>query len=149
MPPLKLTLGQKFPAVSEADAVGPFAARIVRDSPAFKLLVRNTNPNVVFKNEEGRDDDQIMTAKLSARVDALATLVLEEFPGLRLRITDAWDDSNVHAKTSRHLEGRAVDITTSDRDVKKLGRLAGLAIAAGFDWVFFEDKAHVHASMRK
>jgi hypothetical protein len=149
MAPKVFTLHQKFPNKSEAAAVGSFQAAIKRGTPEFAKLVKNVNPDIDFKNEEGRDDDQRMTPKLSARVDALAALVKQEFPGLKLRVTEAWDDSTIHAPTSRHLEGRAVDITTSDIDRGKLGRLAGLAAEAGFDWVFFENDLHVHASVKK
>ncbi|MGB8506919.1 MAG: hypothetical protein WCD76_00805 [Pyrinomonadaceae bacterium] len=149
MPPLVFKLKQKVPNASEAKSVGPFKAAIKRDSAAFKKLVRNDNPDVVFKSEEShKEDDHMMTPRLSEKVDALARLVRAEFPGIRLRITEAWDDSTVHASTSRHLEGRAVDLTTSDRDGRKLGRLAGLAVEAGFDWVFFENPLHVHASVK-
>lgn len=145
-----LTLHQKVPDVSEAEAVGTFNAAILRDSPKFKDLVMNTNPSIVFKGEEAnKDDDRMMTPRLNERVNMLAELVQAEFPALKLRITEAWDDSSTHARTSRHLEGRAVDMTTSDRDAGKLGRLAGLAVEAGFDWVFFEDALHVHASVKR
>jgi hypothetical protein len=150
MPPRILTLHQKVPDVSEAEAVGPFTAAILRGSPEFMRLVRNDNPNIVFKSEEAnKDDDRMMTARLDEKVNRLAELVQAEFPSLKLRITEAWDDSRTHARTSRHLEGRAVDVTTSDRDAAKLGRLAGLAVEAGFDWVFFEDELHVHSSVRR
>jgi hypothetical protein len=147
---LVLKLNQKVPDKLEGFAVGGFVAAIKRDSPELKKLVKNNNPEIVFKNEEDNGDDRLMTKKLNDKVNALAALVKMEFPGLKLRITEAWDDgTSGHAKTSRHLEGRAVDITTSDRDPKKLGRLAGLAVEAGFEWVFFEDKLHVHASVSR
>ena len=150
MPPRVLTLHQKVPDVSEAEAVGPFRAAILRDSPEFRQLVKNENPNIVFKSEEAnKDDDRTMTPRLSEKVNRLAELVQAEFPTIKLRITEAWDDSGIHAPTSRHLEGRAVDMTASDRDGRKLGRLGGLAVEAGFDWVFFEDSLHVHASVKR
>jgi hypothetical protein len=149
MPPSVFALKQKFPDTKEANAVGPFEAAIRRGTAKFATLVKNENPDIVFKDEEHTGADLLMTPKLNERVNALAALVKTEFPGLRLRITEAWDDSTIHATTSRHLEARAVDITTSDIDRGKLGRLAGLAVEAGFDWVFFEDKSHVHASVKK
>jgi hypothetical protein len=149
MPPRIFTLKQKFPDVQEATAVGSFTSAIRRGTPEFAQLIRNNNPDIVFKDEEHTGADRLMTPQLGEKVDALAALVKTEFPGLKLRITEAWDDSTIHASTSRHLEGRAVDITTSDVDRKKLGRLAGLAAEVGFDWVFFENELHVHASVKK
>jgi hypothetical protein len=155
MTPRVLTPKQKIPDTSEAAAVGAFKGAILRGSVEFKQLVKNENPDVVFKiRRTNKDDPRTMTRRLSEKVDALAELVKAEFPGLKLRITAAWDENPkrgkpIHAPTSRHLEGRAVDITTSDRDGKKLGRLGSLAVEAGFDWVFFENSLHVHASVKR
>jgi hypothetical protein len=150
MPTRALRLHEKVPNVSEAEAVGPFKAAILRGSPAFLQLTRNANPKIIFKSEEAnKDDDRMMTPRLNEKVNKLADLVEAAVPTLKLRITEAWDDSKTHAPTSRHLEGRAVDITMSDRDPAKLGLLAGLAVDAGFDWVFFEDALHVHASVKR
>jgi hypothetical protein len=150
MPTRTLMLHDKIPNVSEGEAVGPFKAAILRGSPEFLQLIKNANQKIVFKSEEAnKDDDRMMTPRLDEKVNKLADLVEAEFPGLKLRITEAWDDGKIHAPTSRHLEGRAVDITMSDRDIDKLGRLAGLAVEAGFDWVFFEDKLHVHAYVKR
>jgi hypothetical protein len=139
-----LILGQRVPDQSEATTVGPFLAPIPRNS---STLVRNDNPEIVFANDEGNDDDRFMTRRLQEKADTLANLVMQEWPGVKLRVTDAWDEGQGHAPTSRHYEGRAADMTTFPRDSSKLGRLCSLAVQAGFDWVFFENAQHIHASV--
>jgi len=142
-----LTLGQMVPNRAERNVVGAATTVIRRGTPEFAALVRNTNPNVVFKDEEGTGADRMMTTKLSARVDALAARVAQEWSGTKLRITEAWDENMEHGTNSVHYEARAADMTTMPVDRSKLGRLGRLAVNAGFEWVFFENTLHIHASM--
>jgi hypothetical protein len=144
-----LQIGDMVPKKSERDVVGAATTIIKRGTPEFKALKQNNNADVAFKDEEGTGADRMMTTRLSAAIDALAPLVKAEWPGTKLRVTEAWDENMEHGTNSVHYEARAADLTTSPVDGNKLGRLARLAVNAGFDWVFYENALHVHASESK
>ncbi|MGD8859535.1 MAG: hypothetical protein PVI30_05945 [Myxococcales bacterium] len=148
-----LKLGQKVPDASETSVVGEATGGIKRGTPAFEALVRNDNPDILYKDEEGSDADLMMTPRLAARLNDLAILVGNEWPELKLRVTEAWDEDIEHSKNSLHYEARAADITVgrtvNDSDTSKLGRLAQLAVDAGLDFVLYEDSRHVHVSVKK
>ncbi|HEY4118264.1 MAG TPA: hypothetical protein VGM56_10425 [Byssovorax sp.] len=142
-------VGEHVPEITEREASGPIARDVARGTPAFSRLVKCTDPRIVFKDEEHTGADRMMTPALRDRLERLAALVPMRWPGVSLRVTEAWDEDHEHGSASLHYEGRAADLTTSDVDPEKLAPLAELAVAAGFSWVFFEDASHVHASVRR
>ena len=71
--------------------------------------------------------------------------------GVKLRVINAYDIDDVkrrHGPKSLHHEGRAVDLTTSDRDRDKNPDLGRMAYDAGFDWVLYASKSYIHASVK-
>lgn len=144
----ELAVGDQIPAVTEREAIGKVEAPVTRSGARFRSLRQSESREIVFKDEEATGADRMMTARLEQKLERLGRSVRAEWNGVRLRVTEAWDEDAEHGPLSAHYEGRAADLTTSDLDPKKLGRLAYLAVEAGFDWVYFES-THVHASVRK
>jgi len=141
--------GQRWPGSQESTYSG--AANHTSDGTDLVLLANASRINAFrMKFEEGNLSDALTTEKLKTKALKLAKLVKQEWgdSNVYLRITEAYDTDNEHSNFSLHYEGRALDITTTDKSEKKLGRLASLAVEAGFDWVYYENN-HIHVSVKK
>lgn len=145
----QLQLGERFPDQAENEVVGGVQLRLSRKDPKWQRLTLCRATAVIFKDEERNGSDRYMTVRLCDLLGRLGRSVEREWPGLSLRVTEAWDDRGEHGRASLHYEGRAADLTTSDSEPSRLGRLAFLAVEAGLDWVYFENRTHVHVSVRR
>jgi hypothetical protein len=62
----ELQQGQKVPKDSELNVCGAIAKKIKREDPEFATLVKNTNANIVFKNEQNTDAIRMMSQRLKS-----------------------------------------------------------------------------------
>lgn len=124
--------------------------------------MRPPAPKAAVDRRDHQDEDYLMDPAAAAALLRLADLVAREWkdpltggPAFRLRVTEAFDSMHEHSPRSTHYQGRANDLTlspvpaaTGDARRAYYGRLSRLAVCAGYDYVLFENQAHVHASVR-
>ena len=143
---------------TETAAAGPMQCRIERDSCAFRQLVSNLDPAVLFSEGEEAPfgaEDRMMHPGMVLPLSNLAGLVAAEWgAGTQVMVTEAYDSlldhhnfqPNPNLRYSLHFEGRSVDLITWPPDEGRNGRMCALALAAGFDWAHNEGD-HCHASI--
>ena len=95
--------GESNPVTSESKTSGPIRDVIKRNSPRYrKVLIRNTNNEVFFNNEDAR----YMTSRTKSKLDVLATLV--KGTGNHIRVIKAWTDQvDTSERLSLHYEGNS------------------------------------------
>lgn len=96
--------GEIYPKYkSEIEVCGNIRDVIKRNSARFlKILVRNTNSEIVFSN----DDARRMTARAKSKLDVLASRVASRWDGKKVKVLKAWTDVVVPNKISLHYEGK-------------------------------------------
>ena len=166
---------ERVPNVEERLVVGevPVESRMPREVGFSVLADMRFLPGsniIVFKNEERHanpsvyhDEDFLVDPRLAGPLIMVARDVLDQWvdpigggPAFRLRVTDAFDTMIEHSPRSNHYRGRAVDLTLSpvppaqqQARADYYGRLSRLSVCAGFDFVHFENRHHVHASSQE
>ncbi len=113
-------------------------------------LVRVEDDRVWWESEHDwgdSEDDHLVHRVLEEPLRRVIELVTQE--GGTLKVQDIYREKGIHSARSLHKQGRAVDLTC---DELGLERVAKLAWAAGFDWVYYEAPKkgghHVHASVK-
>nr|CAB3266054.1 Hh1 hedgehog homolog 1 [Phallusia mammillata] len=141
-----LKQGEFLPRYSEQS---PIASGPVKGPVHFNStqLVTVITTMIVFKDDEANMEDRRMTKRCEDKLLSLALLVTNELNS-RLRVTEAWAPEGSHGPNSLHYEGRAVDINLASGDTSSYPFLARLAYDAGFDWVHYASKNHIHCSVR-
>lgn len=171
----RFAIGERIPNQQEFAVVGevPLEARMTREA-AFAVLADmrfyQDSDLIVFKNEERnhqppqfQDEDFLVDPRLAEPLLELARSVRGQWvdpigggPAMSVRVTDAYDSMIEHSAASNHYRGRAIDLTLSPVPAASrpnrsdyYGVLSRLASCAGFDFVHFENRHHVHASSRE
>jgi hypothetical protein len=174
---LRLEQAWPGPSEDNVTGLTPPEGRVARELAFSVLTDARLTPiveRVEFKNEEivdstatrrneldHRDEDYLLDPNAAASLEVLGHLVEREWidplsgrPAYRVRVTESYDALIEHSQQSTHYQGRAVDLTLSpvpaangDDRRELYGRLSRLAVCAGFDYVLFENMAHVHVSV--
>ena len=103
-PPNAFQMYERYPDQDEIETCGNIRDIIRRNSARFrKILVRNTNANIVFANNDCRR----MTARTKSKLDVLASRVRSRWNNVRLKVLLSWTDQILSsAQISLHYEGK-------------------------------------------
>ena len=167
--PDRFPRGSHMPDIKESEASGAISNSVF--SPG-RDLVYVDDPNVWwesdFDGEADDEDDHSMHRSIEPAFRRLVAMLAAS--NATLRVQEAYRPSTIHASTSLHKEGRALDLTCPDLDPScertdpsvgtqirptplSLEILAKMCWAAGFDWVYYEvpknSGPHLHVSSRR
>lgn len=144
---------------TETSAAGPMVCRVARNSCAYRKLVSNRDPDILFSRHKPPPldvEDTLMHPAILLPLSRLKDLVEKEWGGkYKLLVTAAYDSEGEHdlaqsdtnRKYALHFEGRSIDFVVYPVDRTRYARLCALAHCAGFDWVHNEGD-HCHASIK-
>ena len=96
-------VGTRYPNLEEDEQCRPIKLRLIRHSTRFTAtLVRNTNDDLVYDNEDAR----FMTSRLKFRLDLLAQWYFNKYSA-KLRVLLAYAEQTVvtDRSNSLHYEG--------------------------------------------
>ena len=84
-------VGSSIPAASEADTVGLLDDYLYPGCPAYDRLVNNTNPLISFAPITPEGQPNLMSSRLSDKLDVLAQTVAGDsrFAGLQIYVISA------------------------------------------------------------
>ena len=144
--PARFRRNTHMPEANEAVVSGP-----IKDpgfSPGRDLIYIDDN-RVRWESDNDKgdtEDDHTIHKSMEIPLRRLINLVCNE--GGTLKIQDTYRPSGIHNTRSLHKEGRAIDLTAKNLSLE---RLAKLAWAAGFDWVYYETRGghHIHCSVKR
>lgn len=102
-PPSSFSLGDRYPNKDEVEVCGSIRDIITRNSGRYrKILVRNSNSDIEYLNEDSRRT----TTRGNEKLNALASKVKKKWPGVKLRVILAWTDRKIYGQASLYYEGR-------------------------------------------
>ncbi|MBN1945593.1 MAG: hypothetical protein JW797_07940 [Bradymonadales bacterium] len=173
-----LRIADSVPDAQESEVVGQVAIEERMDPLVARTVLSDmryfpASRFILFKDEEQRQldeagqapfasEDYLFDPRLAAGLQQVGEHVLAQWtdpisegPAFQLRLTEGYDSLIEHSPNSNHYRGRAADLTLSpvpaasrEARAEYYGRLARLAVCAGFDFIAFEDRFHIHVSVR-
>lgn len=99
-------VGTHYPDRNETEECRPIRLRVVRNSRLYRTgLVTNTNPKIIFRTADSR----VMTARVQARLNALAASYYRQYSA-KITVLRSWSEysanDGIGDPNSLHYEGQ-------------------------------------------